>query len=639
MYRILIAAVFWALLAGISKAAGAQDYLEQLQQRAIALDLAASPIWRALMHYEADWLGSGVTSTVASDWFFLADKGKTDPAAELAATLAAFFTSTPISPQPRPPRCALPGRFQFLVRALSIDTARLPPVSCPDYQQWLTGLDPASVNLVFPASYPNGPSSMFGHTLLRINSHRTGQTTELLAYAVNFAANTSEDNGLIFAVKGLTGGYPGIYGVFPYYRKVKQYAWIENRDIWDYPLYLREDELRRMVAHLWAMLEVKFDYYFLSKNCSYQLLALIEVARPELHLTERFDWYAIPADTIRALRGVPGLLGPAEYRPSLQTELRWRSRQLNTANRHLALALAEGRVAPDSSQLTMLSARIQARVLQVAHDYLYYRFQQGGVDREQGLPRSRAILLARSRIGVSADFAPVLIPNTPPDKGHKTLRIGVAGVWEGGEFSLGLRIRPAYHDLLDDPAGYTDGAAINFLDLGLRLNPDDGKLRIENLTLIDIISVTPRGDLFKPVSWQVGTGFRRRPSPLVFTDVPNSLGYYLQGGPGMAWGSPDLLGYAFGLASLDVNSSVAPVYMIGAGASAGMLAHLSPGWQLRAEAGYLHYVVGAKGRYGWARLGQQWGFTDQLGLRLSVGWIETAVGDSFRVRLGLRAYY
>src|SRR5699024_2836582 len=143
-----------------------------------------------------------------------------------AATLAALFTTTPISPQQRPPRCALPARYMFLRQALAIDSTRLPHVDCPQYQQWLAGLAPTSVSLIFPAAYPNSPSSMFGHTLLRINSRRSAQTTPLLSYAVNFAAHTSEDNGLMFAFKGLAGGYPGVYGVFPYYRKVKQYAWI-----------------------------------------------------------------------------------------------------------------------------------------------------------------------------------------------------------------------------------------------------------------------------------------------------------------------------------------------------------------------------------------------------------------------------
>ncbi len=640
MYRILIACALVFSLAGMSSAARADPaYLDQLQQRALAQDMAASPVWRALLHYEPDWLGPGVTSTVASPWFFFAGQGKTDPPAELAATLEAFFSAAPVTPREQPARCAFPGRFAYLKGALAIDVGRLPEVNCPDYEGWLAGLDPESINLVFPASYPNSPSSMFGHTLLRINSSDGKRVTELLSYAVNFAASTSEDNGLMFAIKGLTGGYPGVYGLFPYYEKVKQYAWIENRDIWDYRVRLSDTEIQRLAAHLWAMLGVKFDYYFLTKNCSYQLLALLDVARPTMQLTERFDWYAIPADTIRALGDVPGLLGEAEYRPSLQTLVRWHAGQLTDSNRQLALAVAGGRLPLDSGELKALPQRAQARVLEVAHDYLYYQFQQGAVPRSTGVPRSREILLARSRLALSSEFAPVPVPDTPPDQGHKTLRVAAGGVWERDVFSLAFRIRPAYHDLLDDPAGYTDGAEINFLDLGLRLDPGDGELRVEDLTLINIVSLAPRGGLFKPVSWQIGTGFRRRPSPVVFTDAPNNLGYYVQGGPGLAWGDPDLMGYVFGLGSIDVNSALAPAYAAGAGGSAGVLAHLGTNWQLRAEAGLLHYVAGEDGYYRWARLTQQWGLGEQLGLRVGVGWVDTAVGDGAQVSVGLRAYY
>jgi hypothetical protein len=97
--------------------------------------------------------------------------------------------------------------------------------------------------------------------------------------------------------------------VFPYYEKVKQYAWIEHRDVWSYPLALSDAETERLVDHLWEMDGVHFDYYFLTKNCSYQLLSLLEVARPALRLTEKYSWYAIPADTIRTLADVPGLMG------------------------------------------------------------------------------------------------------------------------------------------------------------------------------------------------------------------------------------------------------------------------------------------------------------------------------------------
>src|SRR5699024_6418309 len=85
VYRLLLILTAWIGWTGAAHAApavNAADYLAQLQRRARAMDLAASPTWRALLHYEADWLGAGVTSTVASDWFFLAADGRRNPSAE-----------------------------------------------------------------------------------------------------------------------------------------------------------------------------------------------------------------------------------------------------------------------------------------------------------------------------------------------------------------------------------------------------------------------------------------------------------------------------------------------------------------------------------------------------------------------------
>lgn len=55
--------------------------------------------------------------------------------------------------------------------------------------------------LVFPAAYLNSPSSMFGHTLLRIDqADVTSNNTALLSYALNFGAYIEGmDNSILYA--------------------------------------------------------------------------------------------------------------------------------------------------------------------------------------------------------------------------------------------------------------------------------------------------------------------------------------------------------------------------------------------------------------------------------------------------------
>ena len=91
---------------------------------------------------------------------------------------------------------------------------------------------------------------MFGHTLLRID---TREGRDLLGWAVNFAGATGNDGGIVYAARGLTGGYQGYFSVVPYYEKVKSYGDWENRDIWEYDLALTPDELRLLIDHLWEL--------------------------------------------------------------------------------------------------------------------------------------------------------------------------------------------------------------------------------------------------------------------------------------------------------------------------------------------------------------------------------------------------
>ena len=70
---------------------------------------------------------------------------------------------------------------------------------------------------------------------------------DLLDYTVNYAATADADSGLFFAVKGLVGAYPGQFATIPYYLKIQEYHNIENRDLWEFPLNLKPEEIDRLL--------------------------------------------------------------------------------------------------------------------------------------------------------------------------------------------------------------------------------------------------------------------------------------------------------------------------------------------------------------------------------------------------------
>ncbi len=238
----------------------------------------------------------------------------------------------------------------WLKEKLDFDAQRLPQQPCERFWNWYRRINPAGVTLIFPTAYMNNPSSMFGHTLMRIDAPDQTEKTRLLAYAINYGATTGNDGGLLFAVKGLTGVYPGYYSISPYYKKVREYSDLENRDIWEYQLRLSPEEVRRLLMHVWELRGIHFDYYFFDENCSYELLTLLDVARPSLGLAEEFTVYVIPVDTIRVIKE-RGLVEQVTYRPAASTRLRHGASSLASPLQPLAKGLADRNVALEDPRL------------------------------------------------------------------------------------------------------------------------------------------------------------------------------------------------------------------------------------------------------------------------------------------------
>ncbi len=546
-------------------------YLQSLLTQAHTQKLAEHREWQVLLHYQPS--GGGHVSEVDDPRFFNAPNGQTNPIAELEATLKAFF-APPSKPNTKPqhPQCAFIARYHWLKQQLNFYSVRLPPQPCPAFDKWLAQLQPAGLSMIFPAAYLNNPASMFGHTLLRIDQVNQTEQTRLLAYALNYTAATNEENGLVFAIKGITGGYPGLFSVLPYYKKVKEYSDLENRNLWEYQLNFTPQEIHRLLRHVWELDQIYFEYYFFDENCAYHLLSLLEVARPSLHLREQLPPWIIPADTVRAVVAVPGLVKQAVFRAASTTRLRHALYQLSPQQQDWVYQLAQGEIAPEESHFAALDVTTRTQVLEVAYDYLYYQHQSRQTDKTRAR-RLRKLLIARSRLPSNVTFSPLPTP-PPPEQGHASFRMTMGWGYDDGQYYQRLRLRPAYHDLLDPEAGYTPGAQINFFDLSLR--HQSSSLKLDALKLIDIVSLSPRDRFFKSLSWKINTGWQRRQ----LGEGKRSLIYRTNGGAGLSYKpAANVQGYAFLESSLDIGGALRHDYALGLGGSAGLFVDVGSRWR------------------------------------------------------------
>lgn len=542
------------------------------QPKVDVASLAEHPYWLKLGHYLPTYL-SGYRSTVDSTHFFLASNGKTNPKAELQATLEQLYHEDDSLAEQA--RCTYPARYHWIESQLGNDEVTL---NCPDLEKWRTVLDPAGMTLIFPTAFMNNPSSMFGHTLLRIDAKDQTRHKELVAFAINFAAEPEgNDNAALYAIKGLFGAYPGRFTVMPYYRKVREYNDIESRDIWEYPLNLSEQEVERILLHLWEMQQAEFDYYFLDENCSYQLLALLELARDDLFLVEDFPLQAIPSDTVASL-AKRGLIEAPRYRESFGTRLLNQSQQVSPEIFAAAQRAKQGDF-PTEDRYTPTEL---ATIYEFAYEWLNFELYDQGLERDPTAKRLTQLLLLRSQLDTPSPFTPVPVPSISPDQGHGSARLGISGqYWKNTPSTVNLEWRAAYHDLLDSQEGFIPGAQISFLDLQLS-HDEHQTTRLEKFYVLDAMTVAPNQNVFSSLSWNLRLGFDRQPS-----QHQRQGRWFAQGGYGQAWGEAQGL-HSYALLSASLNHGELTDHQIsyGAGVEAGLL------WQVADQ-----HRIGLQGQY------------------------------------------
>lgn len=561
-----------------------QERLEQL---------ARDPQWLKLLHFHTDIFGRR-RSSIDDPGFFLSPRGRVDPRAELEATIREFQNGSP--PGGEPAACRYPARFAWAVEELG---EVFPIPACPRFDAWREKLNPTSVQMVFASYYLNNPASMYGHTFLKLNRGGYEENKGLLDYTVNFTAETNTNNGLMFALKGLLGGYRGKFSTEPYYFKIQKYNNMESRDLWEYDLHLTTAAIDRLVRHLWELGQTSMAYFFFNKNCSYQLLPLLEAADPDADFSSGLRFRAIPLDTLRTLLDRPGFVTGYRIRPSHIRVLLHRRSFLSEDEIILAEELVQGTESVD--RLSSLPSPRQALVLDSAYDFLRYKH---GFYRNQPpdvRERERRLLLLRQALPPETQKT-FSIPEDawadlpPPQRGHKTARVSAGFGSTKTEPFEEISVRAAIHDLESNPVGYVEGSQLEMFNVRVRYENQRGRAYLERFTLIDILSLTPRDRWVHPPTWGVRASLAtahdvdKDPEDALHAAVDGGSGITIQ--PGIF---PAVRLYAMWRGEAGAGSVFRDGYRIGAGGRAGVLWRQSGRLRFHAFASALRFGIGHPG--------------------------------------------
>lgn len=474
-------------------------------------ELAGDRVWLKLLYYEANSDSpTGWESASVSDNFFVAEDGRRNPQNELAATLNAM--SQPVGDDVnKHAQCRFPARYLWLKSQSKLTNVQ--DLTCPDFEEWIYGGQTDSISIIFVTGYLGNPASYYGHTLLKFNSSKSRETSDLLDTTVNYGAIIPPDVGPIsYMYNGAVGGFNAGFSHIEYYFHDHNYGETELRDLWEYELNLSAEEVRLVLAHSWEVLGKEYIYYFFRRNCAYRMAEVIEIVDGIDLIPPRRGW-TIPQSIITRtantrIRG-ESLIRNTKYYPSRQSTFYEKFRSLSGSEKSVMRSIVRNSEDDDAwDDLGSLTVDSQSRVLDTSLDYYQYRMpndesKQGNLKnqytdllvRRFTLPPAKATATAEPQRGPHQDRAP----------GYASF--GFAHNDERGNSAL-IRIRPAYYDVLDSAVSHVPNSELSMAEVVLRT--DDDRISISKASVFRVEAVNGSisglpGDNGR--SWALGLGF------------------------------------------------------------------------------------------------------------------------------------
>lgn len=492
--------------------------------------------WQHLLFYKDG------KAEVISPGFYLTNpkprsKKDVDPYAELMATIESIDDEKVV--------CKYPARYLWLTHHLPELHVNLNECAqLPDPNQ--------EISLILVSNYLKNPASSFGHVLVKTslpagaknenaknkntNEVRELSSEDLLNSSYNFGASIpANENGAMYAIKGLFGLYDAGFSETEFFKQDAVYSKNEQRDMWEYVLNLESYETQLLNYHLYEAKSARFDYYFIKQNCGYRSGEILELIS-DVKTTERIGpWYApdyVFDQLLEHEDGAESLVSSIRYLPSEQTQLREKFVQLPKPIQDVINTVIR---TENIELLANLNDEDKALALDFLILHRTYTISQDDTPQQQAFKSE--LLSQRFRLPVSDGLAQLTVPNkASPALSNKTTQTKVALSDEMTEIGLSLFVK-------DPLNAYTDiDKRFEAVQLSLGYNFDSRQLTLTDFVFLDMQQIE---DLRQPLSgepklsWQLKTGARTD----VFTGNRHSP--YAQAGVGAgAKFGKHILGYS-----------------------------------------------------------------------------------------------
>lgn len=362
-------------------------------------------------------------------------------------------------------------------------------VNCDEFVSWKKG-SVKSISLVYATGYLGNPASFYGHTLIKFNLGKP-EKSFLLDSSINFGARVPPDeNPVSYVVKGVTGGYDASFSHVDFYFHYNNYGELEKRDLWEYELALSQTEVDLIVGHIWEILDKRFTYYFLNKNCAYRMAEVLELA-DDFNLTKNLHSWVFPQSIFSNLYqhkiNNENKIKNIKFHPSRQSRFFESFNELSAKEKEFFTSAAKNVSYINNSAFNALETHEKHKLLAALKNYFNL------INKKDD--RSVKIKEDIRKVHLKQLDLPSYIPNkliqikAPPHQSRKPSYIQISSISNKklGQGSM-IYLRPAYYDSLDTDNGHLPYSTLTMM--GVKLAYQNNKLYLRSLDFVDVSSVS-----------------------------------------------------------------------------------------------------------------------------------------------------
>lgn len=433
------------------------------------LDLANKPYWSKLLHYENN------RSIINEDEFFLSVNGKTDLEDELTKTIEYFLNDSNST-------CRYPARYKWINSYLNID---IKSSTCRELDKYL---EPnfEKISLVFTAERYNSPSSVFGHTFLKVDAKN-------MTYAINYAASVSDGTDPIsYFFKGASGGFVSNYRLLNYNIKDFEYRKEEFRDLINYEIKYTKDEVKNIMLHVYEIKDINEDYYFMSRNCSSELLKLLDMARYDSKLYKELNRVTIPIDVVYILQN-NNLINNISITYSKLKLFNQYIEKLSSVEREILKKIINREISTNELDNKKLPLESKNNIVIAAISYIQMNLMTKKLDKKYISSLMNLIQLEIKYDIQEKKSEDVLLNENPVSNKYHKIKFGSKSL-ENQKTELNLSYRYLYSNRFDLSSDEQKHGSVEFLDFSLRYVND--KVSIDYFNIINMESMPISSEFF-----------------------------------------------------------------------------------------------------------------------------------------------